>query len=98
MKIAVLGAGMVGRAIALDLVNKYDVTSFDVNKDNLKALKKLNPAIKIRAVNLSEYKNFTRWLTPFGMAVSAVPGYMGYKTLKAIINAGKNGVDISFFS
>ena len=29
--------------------------------------------------------------------VTAVPGFMGYKTLEAVINAGKNVVDISFF-
>ena len=31
MTIAVLGAGMVGRAIALDLAKDYDVTSLDLN-------------------------------------------------------------------
>jgi saccharopine dehydrogenase-like NADP-dependent oxidoreductase len=29
--------------------------------------------------------------------VTAVPGFMGYKTLEAAINCGKNIVDISFF-
>jgi lysine 6-dehydrogenase len=31
------------------------------------------------------------------MVVNAVPGFMGYQTLKAIIQAGKDVVDISFF-
>jgi len=43
----------------------------------------------------SEYKNF---LAPFDIVVTAVPGFMGYKTLEAVIDAGKNVVDISFFS
>lgn len=38
MTIAVLGAGMVGRAIALDLANDYTVTSFDVSAANLEVL------------------------------------------------------------
>ena len=35
MTIAVLGAGMVGQAIALDLAKEYGVTSFDFNATNL---------------------------------------------------------------
>jgi lysine 6-dehydrogenase len=31
------------------------------------------------------------------MVINAVPGFMGYRTLKAIIEAGKNAVDIAFF-
>ena len=37
MKIAVLGAGMVGSAIALDLAKDFDVTSFDLNEYNLES-------------------------------------------------------------
>lgn len=37
-------------------------------------------------------------LEPFDIAVGcAVPGFMGYETLKTIIECGKNCVDISFF-
>jgi len=34
-KITVLGAGMVGSAIALDLAQNYQITSIDVNEENL---------------------------------------------------------------
>jgi lysine 6-dehydrogenase len=97
MMIAVLGAGMVGRAIALDLANDYAVTSFDVNAENLIELKRRNPAIQTTTANLSDYSNYNNWLAPFDLVVTAVPGFMGYKTLEAVINAGKNVVDISFF-
>jgi 3-hydroxyacyl-CoA dehydrogenase len=43
MKIAVLGAGMVGRTIALDLAKDFDVTSFDVSAVSLAILKDINP-------------------------------------------------------
>jgi 3-hydroxyacyl-CoA dehydrogenase len=46
MKIAVLGAGMVGRTIALDLAKDFDVTSFDVSAVSLAILKDINPKIK----------------------------------------------------
>lgn len=98
MKIAVLGAGMIGRAIASDLAFNHSITAFDLNKENLKLLQNKNPSINTKRVDLSEYKNYKRWFKPFDIVVSAVPGFIGHKVLKAIINAGKNIVDISFFS
>jgi lysine 6-dehydrogenase len=97
MTIAVLGAGMVGRAIALDLAKDYAVTSFDLNAINLDELKSRNDSIQTVAANLSQFDEYKNWLTPFDVVVTAVPGFMGYKTLEAVINAGKNVVDISFF-
>jgi len=39
-KIIVLGVGMVGRAIAIDLCKEFEVTSADIDKQNLSLLKK----------------------------------------------------------
>lgn len=97
MTIAVLGAGMVGRAIALDLANDFQVTSFDLNAANLSAIEKENKEIKTVAADLSQYSEYKNWFSPFDIIVTAVPGFMGYKTLEAAINIGKNIVDISFF-
>ena len=97
MKIAVLGAGMVGRAIALDLAKDYAVTSFDFKPANLDELKTRNTSIQPVTVDLSQFDEYKNWLSPFDIIVNAVPGFMGYKTLEAVINAGKNVVDISFF-
>jgi len=97
MKIAVLGAGMVGRAIALDLADRYAVTSFDLHTDQLDTLRKRNPAIQTKQANLRETANYSDWLAPFDLVVTAVPGMMGYACLEAVIKSGKNVVDISFF-
>lgn len=97
MTIAVLGAGMVGQAIALDLANDFGVTAFDLNANNLEELKKRNEAVQTVAADLSLFQEYSNWLSPFDIVVTAVPGFMGYKTLEAVINAGKNVVDISFF-
>lgn len=97
MKIAVLGAGMVGRAIALDLANDYAVTSFDISETNLHELKKRNTSIETVVANLSLFDEYKNRLKPFDLVVTAVPGFMGYKTLEAVIGTGKNVVDISFF-
>ena len=39
LNIAVLGAGMVGSAIAADLSDNYSVTIVDINEDKLLQLK-----------------------------------------------------------
>lgn len=97
MTIAVLGAGMVGRAIALDLAQEYKVSAFDLNKENLLVLKDRNDAIETAAADLSNYSLYKELLAPFDLVVTAVPGFMGFHTLEAVINTGKNVVDISFF-
>jgi len=97
MKIAVLGAGMVGRAIALDLASAFQVTSFDVSEQNLRALKERNSFIQIQQADLQQYDQYQSWLDPFDLVVTAVPGFMGFNTLKAVINCGKSVADISFF-
>ncbi len=97
MTIAVLGAGMVGRAIALDLANNFSVTCFDLNAENLEALKQRNPSIQTVGADLSLFSEYKNLLSPADMVVTAVPGFMGYKTLETVIDAGKNVVDISFF-
>ena len=38
MQIAILGAGMVGRAMAVDLATNFNVTSFDVSDNALQLL------------------------------------------------------------
>lgn len=97
MTIAVLGAGMVGRAIALDLAKNYAVTSFDVSKQNLQILQQKNAGIQTVVQDLKDYKAYPHFLHSFDLVVTAVPGFMGFDTLKAVIESGKNVADISFF-
>jgi len=97
MKVAVLGSGMVGSAIALDLASRHHVTAFDVSNANLDLLKKRNPRIETQQTDLRNYSSYPQLLTSFDIVVTAVPGFMGYKTLEASINCGKSIVDISFF-
>lgn len=97
MTIAVLGAGMVGRAIAADLAPRYAVTSFDLDSGNLELLRQTDSAITTVTADLSLFAQYKDWLTPFDIVVTAVPGFMGYRTLEAVIGTGKDVVDISFF-
>ncbi len=94
-KILVLGAGMVGKAIAIDLSARHDVTAADIDEKSLDFLKENYP-VKIAPVNLMNEDMITELVSDFDLVVSAVPGFMGYDLLKNVIQAGKNIVDISF--
>jgi saccharopine dehydrogenase-like NADP-dependent oxidoreductase len=94
-KIIVLGAGMVGSAIAIDLSKNFDVTSVDLNQD---ALNYLSDQYKIKTLqfNVSKFEEIKVILSNYDLVVCAVPGFMGYRTLEAAIQSGKDIVDISF--
>ncbi len=96
-KIAVLGSGMVGRTISYDLSKDYDITTFDISLQNLLKLKKLNSQITIQIADLKNFDNYDKLLSDFNYVISAVPGFMGYETLKKLIQLEKNVCDISFF-
>ncbi len=96
MLIAVLGAGRVGRAIAEDLAQSFEVTAFDKDKESLAVLNKRAPLINTKAVDLKITSQYTTLLSPFDIVVTAVPGFLGYEVLQGVIAAGKNVVDISF--
>lgn len=95
--IIVLGGGMVGSAIAFDLSKQHSVTVADIDKNNLNNLKKKNSAISILELNVKEEDKFRNIVKKFDLVVNAVPGFLGFETLKSIINSEMNVVDIAFF-
>lgn len=97
MNIAVLGAGMVGSVMATDLAEEHSVTSIDVNEKNLQHLQNKKETIKTIKADLKDYASYKNLLKPFDLVVTAVPGFMGFNTLKAVIECGKHIADISFF-
>ena len=94
-KIVVLGAGLVGKAMAIDLSKKFDVTSVDINESALSELSSLG--IKTQKADLANTTILSALIQPFDLVVGAVPGFMGFESCKTVIEAGKNMVDISFF-
>lgn len=94
-KIAVLGAGLVGKTIALDLSKNWDVTSLDINPEALNALR--SHGIEVLETDLGDVDKLKETLQPYDLVVGAVPGFMGFRTVRTVIEAGKNMVDISFF-
>lgn len=95
-KVIVLGAGLVGGAMAIDLNKDFDVTSADMSEE---ALAKLSSKYGIKTIqsDLSDSKKLTSLIQDFDLVIGALPGFMGFEVLKTIIEAGKNCVDISFF-
>lgn len=96
-KIIVLGSGMVGRAMAIDLAKQHDVTVADMSEVALNNLKSKNSEIKTIRLDVRNSEELIKTLQPFHLVVCAVPGFLGFNTLKNIIAAKKNTVDISFF-
>lgn len=98
MKIIVLGAGLVGAPMAIDLARgaEFEVTVADLNGRALSKFEKQN-SVKTIQSDLSKPEDVKALVHGFDIVVSAVPGFMGYQTLKSIIEAGKNVVDIAFF-
>ncbi|MCY1719670.1 saccharopine dehydrogenase NADP-binding domain-containing protein [Prolixibacteraceae bacterium Z1-6] len=94
-KIVVLGAGLVGSTIAIDLSKNHSVTSVDQNIESFKKFDKY-PSIKTVQADLSVSETIKSIVADFDLVIGAVPGFMGYQTMKAVIEAGKNMVDISF--
>lgn len=95
--IIVLGGGMVGSAMAIDLVKKYKVTVADLDQQTIEQLKRKTPELEVIAIDVTEESVLKSTLVPFDLVVCAVPGFLGYQTLKRIIEAQKDVVDISFF-
>jgi len=88
---------MVGSAMAIDLAQKHEVLLTDINLKVLKDINAKEPRIAIKQLDVTEDEHFKEVLKDCDLVLSAVPGFLGYKTLKRIIELQKNVVDISFF-
>ena len=94
-RVLVLGAGLVGKAMAIDLARDFDVTAIDINEEALHVLSR--KGIGTQRVDFSKLDDLQKVIAPFDLVIGAVPGFMGFQTAQTVIEAGKNMVDISFF-
>jgi len=96
--IIVLGAGMVGSTIAIDLAKNHKITLTDFSQKALnKASIKCN-LLSIQLLDVTDKLTLQKTIKPYDLVVCALPGFLGFETLKAIIEAEMNVIDISFFS
>jgi lysine 6-dehydrogenase len=96
-KIVVLGAGMVGSVIAIDLSLKYKVTAVDLDRQRLDKLSPYSSIEKLQA-DISDREKLSEVVRDSDLVIGAVPGFIGFQILQSVLTACKNIVDISFFS
>jgi lysine 6-dehydrogenase len=82
--------------LALD--ERFAVTVADINEAALGQLKARQSNITTVQADLSIPARVTELVAGYDLVLSAVPGFMGYATLEAILAARRNVVDISFFA
>ena len=96
-KVIVLGAGMVGSAMAIDMAKKHQVTLSDLSQDVLNRVKQKFGDLSIRQLDVADKSKLQSSIREFDLVINAVPGFLGFETLRAIIEAGMNVIDIAFF-
>ena len=100
MKIIVLGGGLVGGPMAADLAAdpQFEVSVADISRERLASLRRahcgLHSAI---SKDLSNPRAVKALVKDYDLVLSAVPGALGFQTLRAVIEARRTVVDIAFF-
>jgi saccharopine dehydrogenase-like NADP-dependent oxidoreductase len=85
--------------MALDLAGAggFDLTVVDRDAGALERIGAVRPTIERRTMDLLNEAAVRDLARQHDLVLSAVPGFMGYQTLKAVIDAGCDVVDIAFF-
>lgn len=96
-KVIVLGSGMVGSAMAIDMAKKHQVTVSDFNPHALVSAKQKCSELSTLQLDVTKKQKLQEVIRDYDLVINAVPGFLGYETLKSIIEARKNVIDIAFF-
>ncbi len=99
MKLLVIGAGMMARAVAYDLVRQEDVDEVrvtDVDQKRLRSLKRALRSRKIKTVraDASDRRRMTELMKPCDVAVSCVPYFHNLGLTRAAIAARTHFCDL----
>ena len=82
--------------MALDLSQDYELHLADLDLNLLNSIKNHDNSIHINQINVQNQNELSLWIAEADIVLLAVPGFLGYQSLKTIINCGKDVVDISF--
>jgi saccharopine dehydrogenase-like NADP-dependent oxidoreductase len=93
----ILGAGMVGSAMAIDMAKKHHVTVTDVNLASLEKAKQKCGDLSVQRLDVTDKSELQRMVKQHHLVMNAVPGFLGFETLQSIIEAGSDVIDIAFF-
>ncbi|MDW3229447.1 MAG: saccharopine dehydrogenase C-terminal domain-containing protein, partial [Acidobacteriota bacterium] len=83
--------------MARDLVSEpeFKVTTIDLNKDALSELASVG--VMVVQADLSQPEIIKQAIKNQDLVLNALPGNLGYQSLRSCLEAGKNVVDIAFF-
>jgi saccharopine dehydrogenase-like NADP-dependent oxidoreductase len=100
LKVAIIGVGMMGSAIAWDLARSADVDQIevaDVSQERLDSLKKrLGDRVSVTRVDVLDGAKLRRFLEDCDVAVSALPHGTVHPADVAAVQAGAKLVNIAF--
>jgi len=83
--------------MAIDMAKNHHVLLTDINIEPLKKAKEKCNSLNILELDVNEVNTLKETIQNFDLVISAVPGFLGFKTLKNIIESEMNVIDISFF-
>ncbi len=101
MKILVIGTGHIGSVIAKDLAQTLPsakIVIADKSQNRAEAVVKRIERKNVSSTQLDvfDHRILVKTLKGFDLAIGALPGEIGYKALKACIDAKVDMVDVSF--
>ncbi|MEM0192207.1 MAG: saccharopine dehydrogenase C-terminal domain-containing protein [Candidatus Korarchaeum sp.] len=99
MRVAVLGAGSVGRAVIYDLYERVTGSNLlvvDSNPSNLAAASKMVSKAELKRVEIRDVDDLHRIMRDVDVAVNSLPGKFGRLSWIAAIKAKVDLVDISY--
>jgi saccharopine dehydrogenase-like NADP-dependent oxidoreductase len=97
VNIVVLGGGRVGGAIVRDLAAEDDFSVLVVDLDPVRVEALTECGADGVVADLSTRDNVFKAVKDADLVVGAVPGFLGYRTVERVLEAGRPIVDISFF-
>ncbi len=97
MRVLILGAGLIGRAMAIDLANDSDLNIIvaDKNVNMLQTLTEFSN-ISTQVVDVTEPDVLQNLVNQCDVCINAMPGFLGFKVLREVITLGRDIVDIAF--
>ena len=97
-KIVVLGGGLVGRVMALDLAREKDLQVTVADRDEGALARLRAEGLATIPLDLADDAAVRRAVAVADVVVGAAPGHMGFRLLRLVIEAGKPYADIAFMA
>ena len=96
--IVVLGGGLVGRVMALDLAREKDLRVTVADRDESVLARLRADGLATIPLDLADDAAVRRAIAGADVVVGSAPGHMGFRLLRLVIEAGKPYADIAFMA